>query len=59
MLAAIMVYDDLARNALNMGKIVDEIVNVPAKAELAQIKFEEEYEAKLEEIETALRAELA
>jgi hypothetical protein len=59
MLAAIMVYDDLARNALNMGKLVDEIVNVPAKAELAQIKFEEEYRAKLEEIETALRAELA
>jgi V/A-type H+-transporting ATPase subunit A len=59
MLAAIMVYDDLARNALNMGKLVDEIVNVPAKAELAQIKFEEEYGAKLEEIETALRAELA
>jgi hypothetical protein len=54
-----MVYDDLARNALNMGKLVDEIVNVPAKAELAQIKFEEEYTAKLEEIETALRAELA
>jgi len=59
MLAAIMVYDDLARNALNMGRLVDEIVNVPAKAELAQIKFEEEYGAKLEEIETALRAELA
>jgi hypothetical protein len=59
MLAAIMVYDDLARKALNMGKLVDEIVNVPAKAELAQIKFEEEYGAKLEEIETALRAELA
>jgi V/A-type H+-transporting ATPase subunit A len=59
MLAAIMVYDDLARKALNMGKLVDEIVNVPAKAELAQIKFEEEYGAKLEEIETAMRAELA
>jgi V/A-type H+-transporting ATPase subunit A len=59
MLAAIMVFDDLARNALNMGRLVDEIVNIPAKAELAQIKFEEEYGAKLEEIETALRAELA
>ncbi|MGZ8932115.1 MAG: ATP synthase subunit A [Halobacteriota archaeon] len=59
MLAAIMVYDDLARKALNMGKLVEEIVNVPAKAELAQIKFEEEYGAKLEEIETAMRAELA
>ncbi|MGA3197818.1 MAG: V-type ATP synthase subunit A [Halobacteriota archaeon] len=58
-LAAIMVYDDLARKALNMGRLVDEIVNVPAKSELAQIKFEAEYETKLEEIETAMRAELA
>lgn len=58
-LAAIMVYDDLARKALNMGKLVDEIINVPAKSELAQIKFEAEYGTKLEEIETALRAELA
>jgi V/A-type H+-transporting ATPase subunit A len=58
-LAAIMVYDDLARKALNMGRLVDEIINVPAKSELAQIKFEAEYATKLEEIETALRAELA
>lgn len=58
-LAAIMVYDDLARKALNMGRLVDEIINVPAKSELAQIKFEAEYGTKLEEIETALRAELA
>ncbi|HYA33225.1 MAG TPA: V-type ATP synthase subunit A [Candidatus Bathyarchaeia archaeon] len=59
MLAAILVYDDLARKALNMGKLVDEIINAPAKAELAQIKFQEEYTARLEEIETAMRAELA
>jgi V/A-type H+-transporting ATPase subunit A len=58
-LAAIMVYDDLARKALNMGRLVDEIMNVPAKSELAQIKFEAEYGTKLEEIETAMRAELA
>jgi len=58
-LAAIMVYDDLARKALNMGRLVDEIINVPAKSELAQIKFEAEYATKLEEIETSLRAELA
>jgi V/A-type H+-transporting ATPase subunit A len=58
-LAAIMVYDELARKALNMGKLVDEIINVPAKSELAQIKFEAEYGTKLEEIETAMRAELA
>jgi len=58
-LAAIMVYDDLARKALNMGRLVDEIINVPAKSELAQIKIEAEYATKLEEIETALRAELA
>jgi V/A-type H+-transporting ATPase subunit A len=58
-LAAIRVYDDLARKALNMGRLVDEIINVPAKSELAQIKFEAEYATKLEEIETALRAELA
>ncbi len=54
-----MVYDDLARKALNMGRLVDEIINVPAKSELAQIKFEAEYGTKLEEIEAALRAELA
>jgi len=58
-LAAIMIYDDLARKALNMGRLVEEIMNVPAKSELAQIKFEEDYGAKLEEIETAMRAELA
>jgi V/A-type H+-transporting ATPase subunit A len=58
-LAAIMVYDDLAKKALNMGKLVDEIINLPAKAELAQIKFEEEYGTKLEEVETAIRAALA
>ncbi len=58
-LAAIMVYDDLAKKALNMGKLVDEIINLPAKAELAQIKFEEEYGTKLEEVETAMRAALA
>jgi len=58
-LAAIMVYDDLAKNALNMGKLVDDIINIPAKAELAQIKFEEEYGSRLEEIETAMRTELA
>jgi V/A-type H+-transporting ATPase subunit A len=58
-LAAIMIYDDLARKALNMGRLVEEIMNVPAKAELAQIKFEAEYGTKLEEIETAMRAELA
>jgi hypothetical protein len=54
-----MIYDDLARKALNMGRLVEEIMNVPAKAELAQIKFEAEYGTKLEEIETAMRAELA
>jgi V/A-type H+-transporting ATPase subunit A len=58
-LAAILVYDDLAKKALNMGKLVDEIINLPAKAELAQIKFEEEYGTKLEEVETAMRAALA
>jgi len=40
-LAAIMVYDDLARKALNMGRLVDEIINVPAKSELAQIKLKQ------------------
>lgn len=58
-LAAIMVYDELAKKALNMGKLVDEIINLPAKSELAQIKFEEEYGTKLEEVETAMRAALA
>jgi len=58
-LAAIMVYDDLAKNALNMGKLVDDIINIPAKAELAQIKFEEDYGSRLEQIETAMRTELA
>jgi len=42
-----------------MGRLVDEIMNVPAKSELAQIKFEAEYGTRLEEIEIALRAELA
>ena len=58
-LAAIMLYNELARTALNMGKLVDDILNIPSKADLSKIKFEEEYGAKLEEIETAMRAELA
>jgi V/A-type H+-transporting ATPase subunit A len=58
-LAAIMLYDDLARKSLNMGKLVDDIINTPSKADLSKIKFEAEYEAKLEEIETAMRAELS
>ena len=58
-LAAIMLYDDLARRSLNMGKLVDDIVNIPAKADLSKIKFEAEYQTKLEEIETAMRAELS
>ena len=58
-LAAIMLYNELARAALNMGKLVDDIINIPSKADLSKIKFEAEYGAKLEEIETAMRAELA
>ncbi len=58
-LSAIILYDDLARTALNMGKLVDGIINIPSKADLSKIKFEAEYETKLEEIETAMRAELA
>lgn len=58
-LAAIMLYDDLARRSLNMGKLVDDIINTPSKADLSKIKFEAEYETKLEEIETAMRAELS
>ena len=58
-LAAIMLYDDLARRSLNMGKLVDDIVNIPSKADLSKIKFEAEYQTKLEEIETAMRAELS
>jgi V/A-type H+-transporting ATPase subunit A len=58
-LSAIILYDDLARTALNMGKLVDGIINIPSKADLSKIKFEAEYRAKLEEIETAMRAELA
>jgi V/A-type H+-transporting ATPase subunit A len=58
-LSAIILYDDLARTALNMGKLVDGIINIPSKADLSKIKFEAEYGAKLEEIETAMRAELA
>jgi V/A-type H+-transporting ATPase subunit A len=58
-LAAIMLYEDLARRALNMGKLVDDIINIPSKADLSKIKFEAEYGTKLEEVETAMRAELA
>lgn len=58
-LAAIMLYDDLARRSLNMGKLVDDIINIPSKADLSKIKFEAEYQTKLEEIETAMRAELS
>jgi V/A-type H+-transporting ATPase subunit A len=58
-LAAIMLYDELARTSLNMGKLVDDIINIPSKADLSKIKFEAEYGAKLEEIETAMRTELA
>lgn len=58
-LAAIMLYDELARTALNMGRLVDDIINIPSKADLSKIKFEAEYGAKLEEIEAAMRAELA
>ncbi len=58
-LAAIMLYNDLARNSLNMGKLVDDIINIPSKADLSKIKFEAEYGTKLEEVEAAMRAELA
>lgn len=48
LLKAIKEVNDIFFKALESGKLVDEIINVPGKDEFARAKFEENYKERLE-----------
>ncbi len=58
-LAAIILYDNLATKALSGGKLLEDIISIPAKSELSKIKFEVEYKDHLKQIETDMETQLA
>ncbi|MGZ4915320.1 MAG: V-type ATP synthase subunit A [Halobacteriota archaeon] len=58
-LAAILLYDSLATKALSGGKLLEEIISIPAKADLSKIKFEADYKDHLKQIETDMETQLA
>ena len=58
LLKAIKEVNDMFFKALEAGKLVDEIINVPGKEEFARAKFEENYKEALEKAKETMRKAL-
>jgi len=58
LLKAIKEVNDMFFKALEAGKLVDEIINVPGKEEFARAKFEENYKEALEKAMETMRKAL-
>ncbi len=58
MLKAIKAFSDYAFQALDSGKLVDEIISVKGVEDLIRVKFEKDYEEKLDKILGDLKSQL-
>jgi len=58
MLKAIKTFSDYAFQALDSGKLVDEIISVKGVEDLIRVKFEKDYEGKLDTILGDLKSQL-
>ncbi|HLF06861.1 MAG TPA: V-type ATP synthase subunit A, partial [Thermoplasmata archaeon] len=58
MLASILEFDEHARKALAAGATVHDIVNVPGREDLARLKFEKDFDQRIDGINAKLKAEL-
>jgi len=58
LLKAIKTLNDWFYKALDQGKLIDEILNVPGKEEFARAKFEEDYKTALENAMNKIKAAL-
>jgi len=58
LLKAIKTLNDWFYKALEQGKLIDEIINVPGKEEFARAKFEEDYKTALESAMNTIKSAL-
>ena len=57
MLKLILSYEKLARNALERGAAIDEILNIKSKKKIAEIKFQKDYKKVIGKIESEMLKE--